>query len=65
MGSTSLSRRLRSTKICKMSVVAFVVSVLAFLATICSSSMFLDAIDDTILHKINWAGPSPEDSLVS
>jgi hypothetical protein len=25
---------------------------------------YFDAMDDTILHKINWAGPLPEDLLV-
>jgi len=29
------------------------------------AASYLEALDDTILHKINWAGPLPDEMLVS
>jgi hypothetical protein len=29
------------------------------------TASYLDALDDTILHKINWAGPLPDELPVS
>lgn len=54
----------RVVSLLNMSIFTFTVAVIVFFATHCSSSLFLEAIDDTLLHKINWAGPLPEDSLV-
>lgn len=28
------------------------------------AATYFDAMDDTILHKINWAGPHPDEMLV-
>ncbi|CAL8111604.1 unnamed protein product [Orchesella dallaii] len=52
-----------SRTMCWRLIVGVVLVVLVFVS-LCTSSMLLEAIDDTILHKINWAGPFPEESLI-
>lgn len=63
MASNSNASRRVVSSVMKTILIAFVSSILV-LAAVSSSSMLLEAIDDTILHKINWLGPLPDETLL-